>query len=134
MHRFARRHLAVFAAVMLVVIAGVLSSARAAAPVEEINTQNFSQKVLESPIPVVLQFDAKWCPYCRKVQPLLAELAADKAGQVAVYRLDIDKDLGIAQLFGVKSLPTIVLIKKGMEVSRIESVPSKAKLYLFAIK
>lgn len=126
------RHLIAVFAVMIVVV--MLTPARANAPVELITTNNFSQKVLESPIPVVLQFDAKWCPYCRKVQPLMADLAADKAGKIAVYRIDIDQDFGIAQLFGIKSLPTIVLIKKGMEAGRIESVPSKAKLYLFADK
>ena len=124
----------VFAVMTVVLLAAVLTPARANAPVELINTGNFSQKVLDSPIPVVVQFDANWCPYCRKVQPLMADLAADKAGKIAVYRIDIDRDFGIAQLFGIKSLPTIVLIKKGMEVGRIESVPSKAKLYLFADK
>ena len=128
------RHLTAIFAVIALLLAVALTPARANAPVELIDTNNFSQKVLESPIPVVLQFDAKWCPYCRKVQPLMADLAADKAGKVAVYRIDIDRDFGIAQLFGVRSLPTIVLIKKGMEVGRIESVPSKAKLYLFADK
>lgn len=128
------RRLTSLFAVMTLLITVTLASARASAPVELITTQNFAQKVLESPIPVVVQFDAKWCPYCRKVQPLMAELAADKAGKIAVYRIDIDRDFGIAQLFGIKSLPTIVLIKNGMEAGRIESVPSKAKLYLFADK
>ncbi len=129
------RHLAVFAMASLLVLALAASvPARANAPVEVVTTANFAEKVLQSPLPVVLQFDAKWCPYCRKVQPLLADLAADKAGQVNVYRLDIDKDKNMALLFGVRSLPTIVLVKQGLEVSRIEGVPSKAKLYLFAIK
>lgn len=121
-------------AVMIMLVFVMMASARGNVPVELINTQNFSQKVLESPIPVVVQFDAKWCPYCRKVAPLMADLAADKAGKIAVYRIDIDADFGLAQLFGVRSLPTIVLIKKGMEVARIESVPSKTKLYMFADK
>ncbi len=126
------RSLTVFLALAMLTL--VFMPARAGVPVEVITTANFTQKVLNSDLPVVVQFDAKWCPYCRKVQPLLSDLAADKAGKIAVYRIDIDADYGLAQLFGVRSLPTIVLIKKGMEVARIESVPSKAKLYLFADK
>lgn len=128
------RHLIAIFAVTTLLLAAVLTPARANAPVEVVTTNTFSQKVLQSDLPVVVQFDAKWCPYCRKVQPLLSDLAADKAGKIVVYRIDIDADYGLAQLFGVRSLPTIVLIKKGMEVGRIESVPSKAKLYLFADK
>lgn len=126
-----RRFLVLFTTAFLLT-AAFLTPVRAAAPVELVTTQDFAQKVLQSPLPVVVQFDAKWCPYCRKVRPLMEDLAADKAGKVAVYRIDVDADMGLAQLFGVRSLPTIVLVKKGLEAGRMEGVPSKAKLYLFA--
>lgn len=115
-------------------LGAALLPARAGVPVESLSAQAFGEKVLNAKTPVVVQFDAKWCPYCRKVRPLLEELAADKAGTVAVYRVDVDAEFGLAQLFGIKSLPTIVLIKHGMEAARMEGVPSKAKLYLFADK
>lgn len=129
-----RRLPAVFIAAVLLIAGACVLPVRAAAPIEAVTSQDFAQKVLQSPVPVVVQFDAKWCPYCRKVRPLMEDLAADKAGKVAVYRVDIDAEFGLAQLFGVRSLPTIVLLKKGLEAGRIEGVPSKAKLYLFADK
>ncbi len=100
--------------------------------IEHVSSANFDKTVLQSDIPVVVQFDATWCPYCRKVQPLLGDLARDKAGQIAVYKVDIDAEPGLAQLFEIESLPTLVLIKKGQVAGELSGVPSKAKLYLWA--
>ena len=127
-----RRLLTACAALMLLLAVG--GAAQATSSIEVVTAATFAEKVLQSPLPVVVQFDAKWCPYCRKVQPLLSSLAADRAGKVVVYRIDIDADFGLAQLFSIKSLPTIIVMKNGLETARLEGVPSKTRLYLMADK
>lgn len=121
-----------FMILSFLVLMAFLPAARASGYVEHVTSAGFDKAVLQSPIPVVVQFDASWCPYCRKIQPLLNDLARDKAGQVAVYRVDIDAEPGLAQLFEVQSLPTLILIKKGQVAGELSGVPSKAKLYLWA--
>lgn len=125
---------------LLVVLLGFMrvssyAPAEAANPpvdVMQINTSEFNDKVLQSTIPVVVQFDADWCPYCRKVQPMLRQFAGDRLGQIAVYKVNIDREPGLGQLFGVQSLPTMILIKNGMEAGRLEGVPNKIRLYAWA--
>ncbi len=107
-------------------------AANAPIPVYHITTAEFASKVLQSPIPVVVQFDADWCPYCRKVQPLLSQFAADRQGKVAVYKVNIDHEKGLGQLFAIQSLPTMLLIKGGMEAGRLEGVPNKLRFYAWA--
>ena len=124
----------VFSLLVMLALAPVAPPASASGYVEHITSAGFDKTVLQSQIPVVVQFDASWCPYCRKIQPLLNDLARDKAGQLAVYRVDIDAEPGLAQLFDVQSLPTLILIKKGQVAGELSGVPSKAKLYLWAMR
>lgn len=100
--------------------------------VQHVSMTDFTKLVLELQIPVVLQFDATWCPYCKKLQPMLAQFAGDRRGKMAVYKVDIDAEPGLAQLFDVKSLPTLILLKDGSETGRLEGVPNKIRLYAWA--
>jgi thioredoxin 1 len=132
--------LAILLFVLLVAVLGFLrvsndtpaSAAVPPIPVAETTTATFGAQVLQSPIPVVLQFDADWCPYCRKLQPMLRQFAADRQGRIAVYKVNIDREPGLAQLFSVRSLPTLILVKNGMESARLEGVPNKIRLYAWA--
>lgn len=62
--------------------------------------------------PVVIDFFATWCPPCRKLTPVLKELAAEYGDKVRFYKVDVDKDPDLAKAFGVKSMPTIFYISK----------------------
>lgn len=107
-------------------------AANAPIDVYHVSAADFSAKVLQSPIPVVLQFDADWCPYCRKVQPLVRQFAADRVGKIAIYKVNVDQEKGLAHLLGVQSLPTFILIKNGMEAARLEGAPNKIRFYAWA--
>lgn len=99
--------------------------------VPHISTAKFDQVVLQSKLPVLLQFDAKWCPYCRKFAPTLAQFAADHQGEVAVYAVDVDEEPNLKQLFGVSMLPTLVLVKDGTFTGKIEGVKTAPQLQAF---
>jgi thioredoxin 1 len=67
----------------------------------------------------VVDFWATWCGPCKKVAPIIEELAGQYAGKVRVYKMDIDQNQGTPARFGVMSIPTIVFFKDGKEVDRV---------------
>ena len=74
-----------------------------------VNADNFDL-VKNSEKPVLLDFYADWCGPCRRLSPLLDELAAEYDGKVYIYKVNVDKEKEIAQAFGITSLPTIVFV------------------------
>jgi len=86
----------------------------------------FDEQVLQSDMPVLIDFWAVWCGPCRMVAPVMEELADDYAGKVKVGKLDVDNNQQSAMNFGVRSIPTILLFKDGDVVdSVIGAVPKK---------
>ena len=83
-----------------------------------ITDKEFSTKVLESNVPVLLDFTATWCGPCKAIAPLLDQVLAEKAGALAVYKLDIDENPETPLRFGVQSIPTLLLFKGGKLVHR----------------
>lgn len=77
----------------------------------QITTENFDQEVINSTIPVVVDFWAPWCGPCRAIGPILEELANQWAGQVKVAKLNVDEEPELAGAFQVRSIPTIVAMK-----------------------
>ena len=73
----------------------------------------FQTKVLEAKTPVLVDFFATWCGPCRMVAPVIDEIATEKAGQVAVYKVDIDQSPDIASRYGVMSVPTLMVFEGG---------------------
>lgn len=69
-----------------------------------------------------------WCPPCHVLEPRLARVAKEYAGRVTVYRVDIDQDLSVAQRFNVMSLPTLLLLREGNEVERLDGLITEAQL------
>lgn len=78
----------------------------------QITEQNFDQ-LLASGQPVVIDFFATWCGPCRRVSPIIDELAEKYAGRVNIGKCDVDAEEGLAARFGVRSIPTIVFLKDG---------------------
>jgi thioredoxin 1 len=87
----------------------------------------FSAEVLESGTPVLVDFTAAWCPPCRVMKPVLAELAAERE-DVKIVRLDVDADQRTAAAYGVLSMPTFILFKDGREVQRLVGARPKRRL------
>ena len=93
-----------------------------------VSDESFSQDVLASSTPVLVDFWATWCGPCRMVAPVLEEIATEKAGQLTIAKLDVDANPETARDFQVVSIPTMILFKDGQAVKRIVGAKGKAAL------
>ncbi len=80
---------------------------------------SFEQEVLQSDVPVLVDFWAEWCGPCRALAPKLEELATEMGGKVKVVKLNIDENPQAPARFGVRGIPTMILFKGGAEVDQI---------------
>ena len=90
--------------------------------VKSVTVNELDAKVLKVPGPVALDFYQASCPPCRALEPRLEKIAGQYANRLPVYRVDIDRDMPIAERFGVKSIPTILLVRGGTEVARLDGL------------
>ena len=89
---------------------------------------DFEHTVLQSDLPVVVDFGAPWCPPCRAIAPFREELASEYAGRLTVATVNIDQESGWASTFGVTGLPTLIVFKQGQEVQRLRGAAPKRVL------
>jgi thioredoxin 1 len=101
------------------------ATATPAAPIE-VTDDDFEQQVLNATVPVVVDFWAPWCPPCRVIAPILAELAGEYAGRLTVAKLNTDDHQLYAARLGIQGLPTLVIFKGGKEVERLIGARRKA--------
>lgn len=83
-----------------------------------INDGDFKKEVLESNVPVLLDFTAVWCTPCKAIAPLLDQVAEEKVGQIKVLKMDIDQNPETPNQFGVMSIPTLLFFKGGKVVEK----------------
>ena len=93
-----------------------------------VTDDSFDADVLKSDKTVVVDFWATWCGPCKMIAPVLEEIAAEKAGELKVVRLDVDANPATARDFQVVSIPTLILFKDGAPVKRIVGAKGKAAL------
>lgn len=93
-----------------------------------ITSGNFLNEVLESELPVLVDFWAPWCGPCRQISQLIDQLAHEYSGRVKVGKVDVDTNADIANEYGVLSLPTLLIFRGGVVIERFVGIPMKAKL------
>ena len=86
---------------------------------QQISAAEFKSKVLEATEPVLVDFFATWCGPCRMMAPVIDEIATEKAGEVSVYKIDVDESPSIAQQYGIMSIPTFIAFKDGKPKAQI---------------
>src|SRR5215468_3762476 len=98
---------------------------------KEVTDASFVQDVLQSPKPVLVDFWAEWCAPCRKVDPLLAEIAKEMSDKVEIVKLNIDENPETAMAYRVMSVPTLTIFKGGQPVQSVAGAKPKGDLVRF---
>jgi len=93
-----------------------------------LNDQNFDQLVLESDKPVLVDFTATWCPPCKEMEPIVAQLAVDYEGRAVVGKLDVDQNGATSAEYNVTAVPTFLVFKGGVKVDRVDGATDKRDL------
>lgn len=89
---------------------------------------NFEAEVLNSKLPVLVDFFADWCGPCQSLAPIVEELAREYAGRIKIGKMDVDQNQAIAEKFGIASIPTLISFKTGKNVDKVIGLESKAQL------
>jgi thioredoxin 1 len=90
---------------------------------------SFQADVLDSDLPVLVDFWAVWCGPCRAIAPHLEVLAEELHGQVKIVKVDVDKSQQVAAAYGIRSIPTLLVFKRGQVVDQMVGNPgSKSKI------
>jgi len=98
------------------------------ANITEISDTNFKNEVLQSNVPVLVEFWAPWCGPCRAIAPLLEELAGEYAGRAKIVKLNVDDHQQAAATYGVRSIPNLIVFKNGQVAQQIVGAVPKTKL------
>ncbi len=94
----------------------------------EITSAEFEERVLRSPIPVLVDFCAEWCGPCRLLAPILAELADELGGRVAVFKVDATETTDLVHRLGISALPTVSIFNQGREIARLVGLQNRERL------
>jgi len=87
--------------------------------VPRLSEATFKSEVIESTLPVLVDFTAAWCGPCKMIEPLLKQLAQDWDGKIKVSKLDVDENPNISLEYQVMGIPTLILFKNGQPVERV---------------
>ena len=93
-----------------------------------ITKENFEAEVLNSDIPVILDFWATWCGPCRMIAPTLAEIAEEYQGKIKVGKVNVDEEMELAVQFGIVSIPTLIVFRNGQKVNQAVGVMPKGAI------
>ena len=89
---------------------------------------SFSEEVLKSPTPVLVDFWAEWCGPCKMLSPILDEIASEYDGRVKISKVNIDEEQALAAEYGVRAIPTLLLFRNGQVEDQVVGLKSKRDL------
>jgi thioredoxin 1 len=93
-----------------------------------VNDKSFASEVLNSDLPVLVDFWATWCGPCRSISPVIEELAKEFSGRVKVTKLNVDESPATPTQYGVRGIPTLILFKGGKILDQLVGAHPKARL------
>jgi thioredoxin 1 len=96
--------------------------------ISALTQDNFEKEVLQSATPVLVDFWAEWCGPCKMIAPLLDELADEYDGKVKIGKVNIDEQQELATKYGIRAIPTLLLINKGQVAEQMVGAKSKRDL------
>lgn len=102
--------------------------------VKHLSTSSFDDDVIKAAGPVLVDFWAEWCGPCKMIAPILDELAKDMGDKVQIAKLNVDEHGEIAQRFGIRGIPTLILFNHGEQVAQQVGAVSKSQLVQFLEK
>ena len=94
----------------------------------EFTDSNFEDEVIKAEVPVLVDFWAPWCGPCKMIAPLLEQLAEEMAGVAHVAKVNVDENGDLANRFGIRSIPTLVVFKEGKMVDQVVGAAPKEQL------
>ncbi|WP_425556298.1 thioredoxin [Kitasatospora nipponensis] len=94
----------------------------------EVTDASFVAQVLQSELPVLVDFTADWCPPCRMIAPVLDAVAAQEAGRLRVVSLDVDRNPETQRAYGVLSMPTLMVFRGGRPVKSMVGARARSRL------
>ncbi len=93
-----------------------------------VSENTFQKHVLESTVPVLVDFTATWCGPCKMLEPIVKQIAEDHTGKLSVVKLDIDQNQDLTMQFQVMGVPTLILFKAGKPVERMTGYQPKDRI------
>lgn len=95
---------------------------------KEVSLSSFESEVIDSTLPVVVDFYADWCAPCRMLSPILDQFSTEYAGRAKIVKVNIDAEPGLASQFNVTSIPTLAFVMNGEVVGQSSGIPTKSAL------
>jgi thioredoxin 1 len=101
--------------------------------ITKLNSDNFEEEVLNSELPVLVDFWAPWCGPCRVLGPVIEEIAGELEGKAKVAKLNVDDNQQLAAEYEVRGIPTVIVFKNGQPAERMVGIQPKEK-YIQAVE